>query len=237
MKLAIITGGSKGLGKALCEQYLSNDWTLKELSRSGKESYTIPCDFSDRISSFEKVKGLFNELSTQSWDAIHIICNAGRLGEVAPIANIKADDWMGSIDVNFGSLVMVTSLFAQLFQQHDCPKVLAAVSSGAANKDFAGWSLYCSTKAAMNRFVTCFAEEQRLNSSPITSVLISPGVVDTQMQEQIRSANEEYFPQLEYFIKLKSEGNLPEPSYIAKKIYSVLNHSPENGQLYRVADY
>ena len=47
MKLAIITGGSRGLGKALVQLYWHQDWTVKELSRSGQSENHIDCDFSD----------------------------------------------------------------------------------------------------------------------------------------------------------------------------------------------
>ena len=232
MKLAIITGGSKGLGLALTEKYAKENWAIKELSRSGSAPHSVPCDFSQREASSQCLDSLFEELKKTPWDEIHLINNAGRLGYIGPIAKSSPSDWFASMDVNFGALVQSTGIFAQHFQGHPARKVMAAVSSGAAKKSYQGWALYCSTKAAMERFSSCFAEEQKSQACPIETVIINPGIMDTNMQSEIRSSKPEDFPTLSRFIQLKENNALPQAARVAENIYQILTQELEAGQEY-----
>ncbi len=234
-KLAIISGGSKGLGAALGQIYQSHDWQVFEFSRSAPHTYSLACDFSQLPQAEEILEQHFAHWAEQDWSEIHLIHNVGRLGEVGPVAKIK--DWQASIDVNFGSLVLTTQVFARHFQAHAAKKSLAAVSSGAAQRDMKGWSLYCSTKAAMDRFTTCFALEQAAETSPIQAVILNPGVMDTQMQTQIRGSDPADFPDLQQFLDLKAQGQLPAADEIAEKVYRLMQTQPQSGDNYRVADY
>ena len=235
--LAIITGGSKGLGQALCETYQNQDWQICELSRSGQSEYSTPCDFSQREHSAEIINKLFAELRQTDWSQIHLIHNVARLGQIGPAAHSDPQDWFQSIDVNFSSLVIVAAYFARYFQDHPAQKVLASISSGAAQKNYIGWSLYCSTKAALERFTTCFAEEQKQQEQGICSIIINPGVMDTNMQSEIRASDPEQFPYLERFLELKAHNQLPAPEQVADAIYTITSKQPINGQTYIAAHY
>lgn len=233
-KCVIISGGSKGLGAALYETYLGQGWQVYELSRSAPHTRSLACDFSQLGQAQGIIETLLSKLAQTQWGEIQVIHNVGRLGTVGPVANIH--DWQTSIDVNFGSLVLITQLFARYFQADPARKYLAAISSGAAQRDMQGWSLYCATKAAMDRFIGCFALEQAAEDSPIRALILNPGVMDTQMQAQIRESDPADFPALQQFLDLKAQGQLPAPAEIAAKIYQLLQSEPQNGKNYRVAD-
>ena len=68
------------------------------------------------------------------------------------------------------------------------------VSSGAARYPVAGWSAYCSSKAALDMFTRCIAAEHagRPNAPRVCS--LAPGVVNTGMQLELRSADAARFP-------------------------------------------
>lgn len=237
MKLLIITGGSKGLGQALCQTYKNNDWQIYELSRSGQTEHSIACDFSHREQSATTVNNLLAPLAAKPWQAIHLIHNVARLGQIGPVSHSDANNWFQTIDVNFSSLVVMAAYFAKHFQAHSAQKILASISSGAAQKNYVGWSLYCSTKAALERFTTCFAEEQKAQENPIHSIVINPGVMDTEMQAEIRAADPDLFPYLERFIRLKAQNALPTPEQVAQSIYQIMDTAPTNGQEYTAADF
>jgi NAD(P)-dependent dehydrogenase (short-subunit alcohol dehydrogenase family) len=82
-------------------------------------------------------------------------------------------------------------------------------SSGAAVKGYTGWSCYGASKAVLNHFAISLAVEEPL----ITSIAIRPGVVDTEMQRDIREKHAEAMgpKDSERFMKLKEEGGLLRP--------------------------
>ena len=104
-----------------------------------------------------------------------------------------------------------------------CRKVVASISSGAALKGYAGWSLYCATKAGLEGFVRALALEQQPEPHPLLAVSIDPGVVDTQMQALIRTMSKRDFPEVERFIRRKNEGGLSAPSRVAAAVLRVLS--------------
>ena len=71
-------------------------------------------------------------------------------------------------------------------------------------------------------FTQCVATEEAEKEYPIKIVAFAPGVVDTNMQVQIRETNKEDFTNLDRFIALKEEGKLLSPVYVAKAIRNLL---------------
>ena len=70
-------------------------------------------------------------------------------------------------------------------------------------------------------FTQCVATEEAAKEFPVKSSLLH-GVVDTNMQAQIRETNKEDFTKLDRFIALKEEGKLLSPEYVAKAIRNLL---------------
>ena len=62
------------------------------------------------------------------------------------------------------------------------------ISSGAASSPYAGWSVYCASKAGLDHFTRCVGLEQRGQAFPVTCIALAPGVIDTGMQEVIRAS-------------------------------------------------
>jgi benzil reductase ((S)-benzoin forming) len=237
MKLALITGGSKGLGKGLVDIYLENGWEVREFSRSGDSSSHISCDFSDAIKSVTVLNNVFLNLSTEPWSEIVLINNAGMLHPIGPINMYKPSDWQTNLQVNINACVMTTGLFIQHFGELAVPKQIANISSGASTSAYYGWSLYCAAKAAMESFAECVAIEQKQCANPATTYIVIPGVIDTQMQDQIRAQDEQQFPQLNKFLQLKLDNKLQPPEKVAQAIYEITHSSPQGGGKYDVQDF
>lgn len=100
------------------------------------------------------------------------------------------------------------------------------VSSGAALKGYAGWSLYCASKAGMEGFIRALAAEERHQEYPFLAISVDPGVIDTEMQASIRAASVTDFPDVERFIRRKNEGGLSSPGSVAGAILRIVS-SPE----------
>lgn len=133
-----------------------------------------------------------------------MILNHGLLGQVNKVSEAEPEQWRQGFDINFFSLVafvghIVIHLFLPSMQQESTTnttyKVKAALSalraskgkviftsSGAAVKGYPGWALYGATKAAMNHFALSLGAEE----PNVTSISIRPGMVDTDMQRELR---------------------------------------------------
>jgi benzil reductase ((S)-benzoin forming) len=253
--LCLITGGSQGLGAALAENYRAHGWTVFSLARTApppEESPSeasvepmppiqpvqhIACDLSNPAAFRATLSPYFEAWSSQPWQKIHLIHNAARVGAIGPLgsnAESTPEDWQQTLDLNLGAVVHLSGMFIKAFQHHAAQKWIAHVSSGAAHKAYAGWSLYCATKAAMERFALCLAEEQTHEEHPIGSVIINPGVMDTGMQSHIRAASPKGFPQRERFIQLKANDALPQPEAVAHQCFRYLQGSPHSGETFKV---
>lgn len=235
--LVIITGGSKGLGKALVTQYLAKGWTVRELSRSGDSAHHIDCDFGDAVASEQAVNDAFASLAGQSWSRVVLINNAGIINPIGPVETSEPSEWQNNVQINFNACIMTTGLFLKHFENHASARQIANISSGAALKPRFGWSLYCATKAGFKVFCECVAVEQSHKDNPIMVFSLRPGVVDTGMQQQIRAQGEDKFIDIEGFKKLKSDNQLRSAESVAKWTIERVDSNPEGGVLLDINDW
>lgn len=118
--------------------------------------------------------------------------------------------------------MILTSTFMKHTKDWKVDKRVINISSGAGKNPYFGWGAYCTTKAGVNMFTQCVATEEVEKEYPVKIVAFAPGVVDTNMQSQIRETNKEDFINLDRFIALKEEGKLLSPEYVAKAIRNLL---------------
>jgi NAD(P)-dependent dehydrogenase (short-subunit alcohol dehydrogenase family) len=111
------------------------------------------------------------------------------------------------VAVNVTAALVLTDAFVAA--TGDCPdRRVAHVSSGAGRAPYSGWSSYCATKAALDMHARAVA----LDALPGLAIAsIAPGVIDTAMQAEIRTASEHDFPAIGRFIALKRDGALADP--------------------------
>ena len=234
MKLCLITGGSRGLGKALVAQYANEGFTVYEFSRSGDTDHHVHCDFNSPIDSARIFEDLLSRLSKKNFSEILLINNAGTIHPIGPIFGFEVDAWIGNMNVNLNSAIIASGMFIRYFQNHAAKKVIGSISSGAAIRPKHGWALYCAAKAGLEQFSRTLALEQNSQLHPVDVVLVDPGVVDTDMQAQIRATKDSLFPERQRFVRFKTGGLLLQPDIVAKKIYDILSGDIENGKKYSV---
>jgi len=223
MKLAIITGGSKGLGRALVNVYSEAGWQVKEFSRTGSGEHHISADLSSTSSVISITDDLFSTLSLHHYDEILLVNNAGTLTPIRKIASIQNEELLNSLSVNLLSSVAVINSFIRHFRNVDAQKTVVNISSGAVLKGYPGWSLYCAAKAGCENFINSIAEEEQNETHPFTVLNFDPDVMDTDMQAEIRNAEAEHFPPKQRFLDYHNSGNLRAPIEVAKKLYSLLS--------------
>lgn len=221
MKLVFVTGVSKGIGKALVDVYLNHGWKVIGIGRNSIVNHPnysfISCDLSDNVavSQFQ-----FPELSEEISE-IGLINNAGILGEINRISHQDSDQAASVMQVNYIAPVQLIRKFAHAYTSIPS-RIVANISSGAGKRPISGWANYCASKAALDLFSLTFSEEEKELGNPTHVFSISPGVIDTEMQVQIRAVKPEKFSKSDHFKNLKEEGKLQNPVDVAELIFNKL---------------
>lgn len=203
-----ITGTSRGLGKAIAETLLAQEDTLV-YGYARKQTITHEryvhqhIDLSDTAS----IKNIAFP-NAESYQKIILINNAATLGEIVFTGDLNFDQLAASYHVNVLAVHALTNAFIQTYKQAVAKKVIINITSGAAQHAYAGWSIYCSSKAAIDMLTRCVREEMTDAAHPIFAYAIAPGIMDTEMQATIRNADAMHFPRKQKFIELHETGKL-----------------------------
>jgi benzil reductase ((S)-benzoin forming) len=235
--LALISGGSRGLGAALRKRYRDAGWEVVTFSRSGHGEGHVALDLARPDEAARALAGSLAPLAAHDWDEVVAISNAAQLGPVGPLTGKGDIDILANVNINVAGGIVFMNAVLRAFAAHDCEKTLVNISSGAAQRAFHGWSLYCAAKAGLERFVECVALEQAALAHPFRAVNISPGVIDTGMQAEIRGSGDADFPDRDRFVGLKEDGVLQSPDAVAEVIARIVAERPVSGRRFEVADY
>ncbi|OOQ81895.1 oxidoreductase [Penicillium brasilianum] len=188
-KTIIVTGASRGIGLAIAKYLLTapQAHNVVVVARSVEPLQKLKEQYSKQV---EVVNGDLADfsLAQKAVDAAiksfgqldGVVLNHGILGQVGKIAAADVDQWKKDFDVNFFSLVAFTK--AALPALRESKGKIIFTSSGAAVSGYRGWGLYGATKAAMNHFAMSLGNEE----PDVTSIAIRPGMVDTEMQRELR---------------------------------------------------
>ncbi len=225
--MVIITGSSRGIGKAIAEFYLNQGEKVVGVSRSNEiaqPNFTfISCDLSKRsaLEDFELPAWVFEQKN------IRLINNAGIIGSIARAKKLGLADYYEVSMVNVVALQFFTSLLLRKLQ----PDQLAAIvniSSGAARRAIASWSAYCASKAAVDMYSLTIHEELKETGQNTKVYSLAPGVVDTEMQTTIRSSNSGEFSAHENFVELKEKNELRSPQEVASLLDELLKKEQQD---------
>ena len=236
LNLVIVTGGSRGLGKALVDAYEAREWSTLEFSRGGTGLNHMPVDLADLDASLPVLESQLQTLAKTPWNRVVFINNAGTLTPIAPVRALTDAQIEQNLSVNLMSGIRLMSAFVRAFAPSAATTTVVNISSGAALKGYAGWPLYCAAKAGLENYIRSLAAEQAGAVHPYTCINIEPGVIDTDMQAEIRETDAHNFPEVARFLELKRAGRLRSAKSVARAILDIIDSSPDNGGRYRIAD-
>lgn len=148
-----------------------------------------------------------------------IIHNAGIVSPIAPADQLADLEAIGqAFDVNIVAPIYLTSCFLKATQTASDRRIML-ISSGAGRNASHSWGVYCATKAAMDRY----AEAVKVEAHPGVKVCsMAPGVIDTPMQETIRSTSLDLFPNRKRFEDMHRNGILVPPEVTATRLLTLL---------------
>lgn len=210
-----ITGVSKGLGRETALRFLESGYPVVGIGRSHNIEHSnftfISCDLSDT----EQV----NAIEFERESSAVLINNAGLIGPLNRFLDASLQASIEVMQVNTLAVMQLTHAFFANVQQK---RTVITISSGAATRSIPGWAAYCASKAAIDRFMETVQLECQEKGLQHRLFSVSPGVIDTPMQEAIRAAKPDEFSSLVTFKELNEKNELQSPQFLAKKIESLV---------------
>jgi len=230
MKYFFITGTSRGIGKALVERILQEeDSEVHGFSRNQTLEHPRyhhhSADLSDTTRLSQHVADFFPELKEA--EQIVLINNAGMLGEVKYMGEVDHSSFARLFNLNVTAPAILMNQFIRTYRQSTGEKMIINVSSGAGKHPVDGWSGYCASKAALDmlsQVAQTELQEKGLDGH-FKVYALAPGVVDTEMQGEIRLVSKENFSKLDKFVNYKKDGTLDNAQYTAEKFMELINNS------------
>jgi len=201
MKRYLITGASRGIGRAIAEKLAAPDVTLllhgrdtialAETCKSVKSRCARVISLIHDLALSKGVSGLIAEVGE---DPLDLLVNNAGIAVAKPFGEITQIEWEQTLGVN----VTAPFLLAQRFAPHMPPgSSIVNILSIAAKTGFAGWSAYCMSKFALEGFSQSLRAE--LRDHKIRVINIYPAATDTDIwnavegdwpRDQMISANE-----------------------------------------------
>ncbi len=207
-KIALVTGGSRGLGKDMALSLAGKgidviltyhskkeeaEKVVRDIEAVGQKAATLRFDAGDirSLDGFlEEVLNLLKEgWNLEKFD--FLINNAG-VGATIPIANVKEEDFDRLLNIHFKGVYFLTQKALPLMNDQGG---VIFVSSGSTRFNVPGYSVYASLKGAVEIFTRYVAKE--FGKRGIRSNIVAPGAIETDFNGAIIRNN----PQLKVFIE------------------------------------
>lgn len=224
MKTIILTGANRGLGKAIHDLLISKDYDgynkiftsrvkkFNEANINSKADY-LEVDLSDDFIDCSRIN---IEPHTRQ---IVLINNAGVIEPIDQAIKIPITSIKQSMNINFLSPLQLIKHLALEAHQIKSSLLIVNISSGAANRPIQGWVSYCSGKAAIKMAIDVIVEENK----NVDVIHFDPGVMDTCMQEIIRSKTKSEMQEVDVFTGFKNSNLLKNPVDVAKDVLALFN--------------
>jgi benzil reductase ((S)-benzoin forming) len=217
-RVAVITGASRGLGAAMAEDFHARGMRVALCARgectlsNGADVLTTRLDVAD-----QEAVDAFAAAAAAKFGRIDLwINNAGVLEPILPVRDLSAAALSCHFDINVFGALYGSQAMARHVAGRDGEGVLLNISSGAAWGGYAGWAAYCMGKAALDRLSETIQLEEAAHG--LRTHAVAPGIIDTAMQDQIRSSDPSIFPMVDKFVEYKEKDLFNTPGFVAEHL-------------------
>ena len=225
-KLALVTGASRGIGRAVGKALAREgahvilaarrEGSLEDIDDEIREAGGTATLVRLDLTAGDKIDALGPTIY-ERWGKLDIlVANAGILGPLSPLPHISEDAWNNVLAINLTANWRLIRTLDPLLRHAEAGRA-AFVSSGAAAAKNAYWGPYAVSKAGLEALVKTYAHE--IANTTVCANLINPGPVRTEMRQQA-------FPG-------EDPKTLPPPEEIAEKFLDVVDPArTDNGRIF-----
>ncbi len=215
-KIAVVTGGSSGIGLAIAQKFVEEGAYVfitgrrqaeldKAVAAIGKNVTAVQSD----VAKLEDLDRLYEQVKAEKGALDIVIANAG-IGEFAPLGEITVEHYNKIFDINVRGVLFTTQKALPLLRDGGAIVVVASVVQYLG---FPGATVYSATKAAVRSFVRTWAGELKGRGIRVNS--LSPGPIDTPILDGQYKSKEEADATKAGLAQMTPLGRLGRPEEIA----------------------
>lgn len=218
-RVALVTGGGRGLGAATALALAEAGADVALLGRSEAHLENVAGAIRQRgrhaawtvadVADWRAVNDAVAEISEALGPIDILINNAAVEGVTARLETLGPEEWTAELAINLNGPFYCSRATATAMRERGWGRILN-VTSGAATSPIAGKGAYSVAKAGLNLLAQALAQE--LDGSGVTVIAVSPGMLDTEMQERLRNSPAS---DMELFRRAHSAGWLRPPEEAA----------------------
>ena len=230
--LTVITGASRGMGYCLAEQLLQPDALVLGVSRSAslaaaavqRASVLVQwsADLAESAPVGRRLTEWLQSLDVGTLASATLINNAGVIPAIVALRDADAAGLAQALRVGLEAPMVLTAAFLGATRAWQVPRKVLNISSGLGRRAMASQAAYCAAKAGLDHFTRCLALDEALHPNGARVCSLAPGVIDTDMQVQLRNAPADHFPDREAFANLHRQGQLTSPQEAARRVLAYL---------------
>jgi len=234
--LVILTGASRGLGRAMAQQLLAQPGTeLLTISRHASAALA-PVGTDTRLEQWEldlaetaqaaaRVEAWFAGRDGSRYARASLINNAALVTPPGPSDETDQRGLVAALRVGLEAPVLLTAAFIRATRDWRGARRVLNISSGLGRSAMAGSAPYCAVKAGLDNFSRAVALDEAHKANGAKVVSLAPGVIDTDMQRALRSADPAGFPDRALFVGMHEQGQLASPAAAAAQVLGYLERA------------
>ena len=233
--LYILTGASRGMGLAMAEQLLQAGHALLCISRnanpaleSAAQKAAVPLtqwthDLADGTGAAARLSDWLEDQNPDDLASVSLINNAGVIPPILPMSQSQPADLAWALRVGLEAPMALCTAFLGATRSWTLPRKVLNISSGLGRRAMASQAAYCAAKAGVIGLTRSLARDEALHDHGARVCSLAPGVIDTDMQVQLRGAAGEAFPDQAKFLQLKAHGQLSSAPQAAAQVLAFLD--------------
>ena len=237
LHLTIVTGSSRGLGAALVAQLLQPGQVLLGIARRSNpalqaqaDAAGVPltqwtADLADPQPVAERLASWLTGFDAANVASATLINNAGVVGLPATLGQVPLPTLTLAMRAGLEAPLLLTGAFLAATSTWPGARKVLNISSGLGRRAMAGSAAYCAAKAGMDHFSRAVALEEAARPNGARIVSMAPGVVDTDMQAELRGADAAAFPEQARFAALHAQGQLSSAADCARALLARLQRA------------